>query len=489
MKVMISYPPLKGSGSPMLTQNRQFQWYHVPSFIYPLVPAMAATLLKNNGFDVIWNDCIAERRNKDDFFKIIDAERPDIIAFETKTPVVKQHWAIIDHIKTKYPSCETVLMGDHVTALPQESMAMSKVDYVITGGDYDFLLLGIAMWKRNRTALPAGIWYREDEDIRNTGQFDLSGDLNTLPFIDRRLTKAHLYGEKWKKRSPFFYTLAGRDCPWAKCTFCAWTTTFPKFRVRTPESVLNEIGILISDYGVKEIFDDTGTFPSGGWLRKFCEGMIERGYNKEILFSCNMRYGYLNSELLGMMKKAGFRKLKMGLESANQKTLDILKKGVKVEQIITESKLMSRADIDIQLTVMVGYPWETRDDVQRTLDLAGILMRSGSAEMLQATVVVPYPGTPLYQSAIEQGWFSIDPSDYGRYDMREPILKTPDMSSEDVMKMCRGLYQRFLTPRYILRHVGKIRGWEDMSYVARGAKAVIGHLLDFKKRRQGEHNL
>ena len=176
-------------------------------------------------------------------------------------------------------------MGDHVTALPQESMAMSKVDYVITGGDYDFLLLGIAMWKRNRTALPAGIWYREDEDIRNTGQFDLSGDLNTLPFIDRRLTKAHLYGEKWKKRSPFFYTLAGRDCPWAKCTFCAWTTTFPKFRVRTPESVLNEIGILISDYGVKEIFDDTGTFPSGGWLRKFCEGMIERGYNKEILFS------------------------------------------------------------------------------------------------------------------------------------------------------------------------------------------------------------
>ena len=53
MKIAISYPPLVGPGSPMLTQNRQFQWYHVPSYIYPLVPAYGATLLAQDSFDVL----------------------------------------------------------------------------------------------------------------------------------------------------------------------------------------------------------------------------------------------------------------------------------------------------------------------------------------------------------------------------------------------------------------------------------------------------
>ncbi|WP_294889647.1 hypothetical protein, partial [Sulfurimonas sp. RIFCSPLOWO2_12_36_12] len=89
MKVMISYPPFYDKGSPMLTQNRQFQWYHVPSYIYPLVPAMAATLLKTEGFDVIWNDAIAEKWDEERFLQNFISEKPEIIAMETKTPVVK----------------------------------------------------------------------------------------------------------------------------------------------------------------------------------------------------------------------------------------------------------------------------------------------------------------------------------------------------------------------------------------------------------------
>ncbi|UCD58617.1 MAG: B12-binding domain-containing radical SAM protein, partial [Candidatus Hydrogenedentota bacterium] len=140
--------------------------------------------------------------------------------------------------------------------------------------------------------------------------------------------------------------------------------------------------------------------------------------------------------------------------------------------------------IDIQLTVMVGYPWETKDDAQRTVDLARELMGRGHAEMLQSTVVVPYPGTPLHQMALERDWFRFDSREYERYDMAEPVLKTPDMSASEVMQMCRGVYQSFLTPRYILRHVSKIRNLQDLSYLARGSKAVVGHLLDFARMRR-----
>ena len=486
MKVWIAYPPLQGKGSPMLTQNRQFQWYHVPSYIYPVVAASAATLLQQDGFEVTWADGITQQWTYTQFLERFQTEKPDLIAFETKTPVVRQHWQIIADLKARYPQAKIALIGDHVTGFPEESLQYSEVDYVITGGHYDITLRKLACYLRDGEALPQGIWYRDANAFKNTGPFITKVDLNSLPFIDRTLTQAHLYGEKWKKRTPFFYTMAGRDCHWGKCTFCAWTTLYPRFSTRTPESLLNEIGMLIEKHGVREIFDDTGTFPVGGWLDRFCEGMIERGYHKKILFSINMRYGSLKPHHPALMKKAGFRKLKMGLESANQATLDRIQKGVTVEQIIEGSKQISQAGLDIQLTVMVGYPWETKSEAQRTIDLANQLMSNGHAEMLQATVVVPYPGTPLYNEAVANNWFAIDPQDYEKFDMTGSVFNLPDMTTEEANEMCAGVYKTFLQPKYILRQLARIRSVNDLDYVRRGAVAVLGHLKDFlTERRSG----
>ena len=100
MKIIISYPPLSSEkGCPTLGQNRQFQYFKEPTYIYPVVPAQAATLLKNAGHQVIWNDSLAEGLTYEQFISLIKREKPDIIAFETKTPVIKQHWKIIDELK------------------------------------------------------------------------------------------------------------------------------------------------------------------------------------------------------------------------------------------------------------------------------------------------------------------------------------------------------------------------------------------------------
>ncbi len=486
MKVMISYPALKGKGSPMLTQNRQFQWMSLGSYIYPLVPASAATLLKNDGHDVIWYDGIAEQLSYENFIETVETQKPDLIVFETKTPVVKLHWSIIDDVKNVYAEAKVILMGDHVTAMPEESFLNSKVDYIITGGDYDFSLQALVNALSDNGTLPAGLYYREDGSVKNTGPFVLNHNLNDLPFIDRDLTKAHLYFEKWKKREPFRYTMVGRDCQWGKCTFCSWTTTYSNFRTRTVKSLLDEIEMLVEKYDVKEVFDDTGNFPAGNWLRNFCEGMIERGLHKKILFSCNMRFDLLIKDptVIPLMKKAGFRKVKSGLESANQATLDRIKKNIKVEDITEGCRLASEAGLDIQLTVMVGYPWETKEDATRTLNLARSLMKKGHAEMLQSTVTIPYPGTPLYDEAREKGWIRFeDPEAWERYDMTEPVLTTPDIGAEEIMKMCADIYKSFVTPRFIFNRLLKIRNLEDVSYVLRGGRAVLGHILDFAKIR------
>jgi len=484
MKIMISFPPLKGEGCPMLGQNRQFQWFNNPSFIYPMVPASAATLLKQKGHDVIWNDCIAEQWTYEKFLNFYSEQKLDLISIETKTPVIKQHWKIINKLKEIHPNVLIVLMGDHVTALPLESMQNCQGDYIVTGGDYDFLLDGIVDYiEGTNNELPKGVWYRDNTGIKNTGVFELNNDLNSLPFIDRDLTKWYLYGERLYKREPFTYTMVGRDCPYGKCAFCSWTTLYPKFRTRSPESLLDEIGILIEKYKIREIFDDTGTFPSGSWLKSFCEGMIKRGYNKKIIFDCNFRFDYLTEKRARMMKEAGFRLMKLGLESANQKTLDMLRKNTTIEQIKNGCKIAKNAGLDVHLTIMVGYPWETKEDTLRTLELGQYLMKSGLADMLQSTVIIPYPGTLLYQQVVENDWFRVKADEYEKFDMTIPILKTVDMSPDEVMSISKKIYKSFLSPKFIFEHLKKVKSYEDFKYLLRGIRPVIGHLKDFSRKK------
>ncbi|MEM3829615.1 MAG: hypothetical protein QXP36_10440, partial [Conexivisphaerales archaeon] len=283
MKISISNPPIPGiKGTPTILQNRQYQVFSEPTYIYPMVPAYAATLLNQEGYEVIWDDGIAEGKTYERWLKDLEHNEPDVIMIETKTPVVKKHWRIIDDIKLRLPETKVVLVGDHVTALPRESMENSKVDYVLTGGDYDFLLLNLVEHLEGKGKLEPGIWYRENGEIKSTGRFLLDHDLNSLPFIDRDLTKWWLYSEKNGnfKETPGTYTMVGRDCWWRKnggCTFCSWPTLYPTYRVRRPELLVDEIGMLIERYNVKEVFDDTGTFPVGDWLRRFASLMIERG--------------------------------------------------------------------------------------------------------------------------------------------------------------------------------------------------------------------
>lgn len=485
MKVAISYPPLDDSrGTPLLGQNRQFQWFSDPTYIYPMVPASAATLLKQKGYSVIWNDCIAEDWSYKQFLDYIARERPDVIAIETKTPVVKSHWRIIDGLKelaNKNWSPTVVLMGDHVTALPEESMLNSQVDYVITGGDYDFLLANLCDHISKGRVLSAGIWYRANGIVKNTGPFELNNNLDDLPLIDRDLTKWRLYSEKNGnyRRTPGTYIMSGRDCWWGRCTFCSWTTIYPgkKWRTRNPQKVLDEIGILIEKYGVKEIMDDSGTFPTGKWLREFCAGMIERGYHKKVTLNCNMRFGVLEQDDWELMAKAGFRFILFGLESANQNTLDRINKNLRVEQITEGVRLAKKAGLHPHITVMVGYPWEDGEATERTIELAKDLFKKGWVDTLQATIVIPYPGTPLYEECEANGWLRT--KNWDEYDMRAGVMKT-SLSDEEIRQLTQEFYRSFMTPSFFLRKIFSIRSLDDIKFYLKAGRAVVGHLTDFR---------
>lgn len=485
-KVSISYPPLDSpKGVPLLAQNRQFQWFRSPTHIYPMVPASAATLLSREGFVVVWDDAISEGKTYGEWFEEIRRVRPDLVAIETKTPVVKRHWEIIRELKDLGGNGPLVaLMGDHVTALPKESMENSPVDFVLTGGDYDFLLLNLCRTlskgqiTESGDGLEPGIWYRYGKEIKSTGEFRLDHDLSGLPLIDRGLTDWKLYSVRNGnyKKLPGTYMMAGRDCWWAKCSFCSWTTLYPKYRTRPAASVLDEVGTLIERYGVREIMDDTGTFPGGEWLSEFCSGMIERGYSKKVAIDCNMRFGALGEDEFRLMKKAGFRLLLFGVESANDSTLKRLNKGTTVDEIIKSCKLARRAGLYPHITIMFGYPWESYEDALNTITLGKWLLKKGYAWTVQATIVIPYPGTPLFDYCRQAG--ALLTEDWDGYDMRGPVIRTRYPGSE-VPGLVKKIYSTAFDPFFIARRFFSVRDADDVRYYLRGAKKVLGHLADF----------
>ena len=503
MKIAIAYPPIESDkGVPLLSQNRQFQYFNAPTYIYPMVPAYAASNLAKHGHSVVWLDGIAEKLSYDQWKQKLAQAAPDLLVMETKCPVIKIHWRISHDLRAQFPSMLQAWVGDHVTWLPQETFDEAPVDCIITGGDYDFLAVDLAAHLERGTPLPPGFWFPADHArikadaaqtvaspkgraLKTSGPAQLTHQLDELPFIDRDLTRWELYAYENGnyKYTPGTYVYSGRDCWWNKCTFCVWDHTLNPpgtYRSFSPERQFAEIKHIVEHYPVKEIFDDAGSIRGGAWLRKFCEMVIESGINKKVVFGCNMRFDSADAELYKLMRKASFRFILYGLESANQPTLDRIQKGLTPDKIEQGARMCKAAGLDPHVTIMLGYPWETVEDAQNTVNFAKGLFAKGCIDTLQATICIPYPGTPLHRECKENGWLLTE--DYEDFDMRRPVMKSP-LTDAQMMAFTQQLYKSFLSPKFILRKVLAVRKWQDVRFLWMAGWRVIGHLLDFSPKQ------
>ena len=490
MKVAIAYPPLLSKGLyPHLGQNRQFRYTHSSAVkIYPIVPSTAATLLKQKGIEVLYLDGINLELSRLEFDQQLDQFAPDVVVLETKVPVIKKHWEYIDKYKALHPVVVVILVGDHVTAFPEESFQNSRVDYVLTGGDYDVSVFQLVRHLNYKEPLPAGTYYRENgnDKVLHTGPFELMNDLDQLPFIDRELTGWQVYGEAYLYK-PCTYIMSGRGCGRASggggvCTFCVWQQTLWKCtpRLRSPANVAAEIEHLVDIYKIVEVFDDNdgGAVWNIDWLREFHQEMRRRDLIGRVRFSCNARADSLTSEACDLMKKTGFRLLKVGLESGNEATLKHLGKRETVEDIKHGIKLAKDFGLRVLITTMVGYHWESEEEALQTYQVAKELMtyKAHAGDSLQSSVIVPYPGTPLFREALKEDWLLYGPEEYEKYDMSGPVLK----SQVDTDKWCAQLWRVHYEPMFLLRSFLSIRSLDDISLLLGGIRSLSGHIRDYE---------
>ncbi len=431
----------------MVSQNRNVQFFKVPTFLLPVVQAQAATWLRDLGYEVLWDDGNAQLKEFEQWYAELLAWRPDLVIFESTTPVMKFYWRLIDRLKADRPACIVVMTGYHSMRRPQETLDQSRTDIVLRSNHIDFVLRRLVPYIDEhddwRTSCDIeGLWIRTDEhQSRSTGNFKQVEPLDDSPDVDRDLVgwKNYAYENGNYLQTPGTYaTSVIRDCMFGKCTFCRYNGPDVTFSIRSVNRSLDEYQRLIEDYGVREIFDDSGVWYRGKQAREFAQGIIDRGlHKKDCYFGINTRFAYLDEETIKLLAKANFRFVLIGLEAADEFTLRKLNKGYLPRHILPNLEWMTKYGLHPHLTLMVGYYWQDRQMLQDTVNLVREVMFKGLARTLQVTICTPLDFTPYHQECLENGVLTTE--DYDDFDMSKIIVKTP-IAHEEYYQAIREIY-------------------------------------------------
>jgi radical SAM superfamily enzyme YgiQ (UPF0313 family) len=496
MRIAISYPPIinEFGQKAMVSQNRNVQFFKKPTYLLPVIHAQAATWLKNLGYDVRWDDGSAQLKTFDQWYKELVEWNPDVVVFESTTPVMKFYWKTVDQLKKSLPNTIIIMTGYHSMRMPEETMNISKTDIVLQSNHVDFVLARLIPfieknldWRQSCKLEGLAI-KTEDNQLRLTGNFRQVEPLEKSPLVNRDLIqwKNYAFENGNFLQTPGTYaTSVIRDCMFGKCTFCRYNGPDLTFSMLNVERSLNEYEVLIKEYGVKEIFDDSGVWYRGKEAREFAQGIIDRGLDKYgCYFGINTRFEYLDEETIRLMCLANFRFVLIGYEAADNETLMRLNKGYQLEHVESCLTWMKKYGMHPHLTIMVGYYWQTQAQLDNTVSEVKRLMFSGLARTLQVTLCTPLDYTPYHKECISNNVLLTD--DYDDFDMSKLIVKTP-IPHDAYYRAVREMYSIAFHPKFIFRQIifmmnFKKRDWQFLLiYGVRAVRRVRQHIFNLTR--------
>ena len=497
MRIAISYPPIVNSigQKAMVSQNRNVQYFSVPTYLLGITHAQAATALKKDGHEVYWDDGNAQLKDYQNWLGDLINFQPDVIVFETTTPIMRFMWSTINEVKLKIPKTKIIMTGYHVMRKPEETLKNSKTDIVLLSNHIDFVLRRLI---KNFNPLDKlddyngpveSICFKNKEGkIYNSTSFKKIENVNSSEIIDRDLVdwKRYAFENGNFLQTPGTYaTSVIRDCTFGKCTFCRYNGPELSFSIMKIKKSVDEYENLINKYKVKEIFDDSGVWYRGKDAKDFANEIISRNlHKKNCYFGFNTRFEYLDEETIKLLAKANFRFVLIGLESGSDFTLQKLKKGYTRETVIKNLKLMKKYGLHPHLTIMVGYYWETQEMLDDTVKFVKELMFSGLARTLQVTLCTPLDYTPYHQECIDQKVLLSE--EYEDHDMSKLIVKTP-IPHQKYYDAVKEMYFIAFHPKFILRQLiflfsFRKRDWQFLlTYSVRAIRRVKQHVFNLTK--------
>lgn len=335
----------------------------------------------------------------EDIIEIIKKKSPEVIGLSSQTITFKKMKEVSSAIKENYPQIPVLMGGVHLSILPEK--LPETVDVAILGEGEETLLEWINNYRKSgvvKQRETSGLAFRDNNDkIYLTGQRNLIEPLDRIPSPDWDFLKIDSSGPG--------YIMTSRGCPF-KCRFCYAKLFWGKTRLFSSDYVVDEIQKIYDNYKTEEIliYDDLFT-ANKNRIFEISNKLCQRGLNKKISFECLARADIFDEDLAWALKRMNMERVGFGMESGSQKILDYLKDNqVKLDHIRKAVKICKRCGLDPLGSFMIGSPYETEEDVYKTMNF---IKELGLREV-EINVTTAFPGTRLWDFAKEKGLISSD---------------------------------------------------------------------------------
>jgi len=360
---------------------------------------LAAYLLSRNKDVKIINEHIRPISKEILEDAVKDLTSPYIFGISSVTACINRSFEIAKTIKDIYPQSKVILGGIHPTVLPDEVLEDSNVDFVVRREGEEILdELYEAIKNKGDYSKIKGISFKANGEIIHNQLAELP-DLSKIPPFPY-----HLF-DKYLDRYNFGFLATSRGCPY-DCIFCSQRGISGRiYRYVPTQIVMDEIEILIDKYKQKHInvIDDNFT-ANKKRVRELSERMIEKKFYEKATFDCQTRADAINDEILALLRKAGFRLINFGLETASERLMVLLNKKETVKQNIEGVRLAKKHGFGVSGTFIFGLPTETKEERWQAYRLAKEL----SLDYVRFNSATPYPGTKLYEIAKAEGRLNIE---------------------------------------------------------------------------------
>ena len=456
MKVLLINPPREdeiiGNNPAIIEKERGF---NPPlGLLY-----VAAYLEKYSNHHVNVLDCQVDRLNYPALKSKIDEINPDVIGLTTMTMTLIDVMKTVNLVKDKNKNIKVVLGGPHVYLFPQETASLANVDYVVLGeGEKIFKQLLDNIDNKAKLMRIPGLIFKNKGNIVNTGVPPFIENLDELPFPARHLVPYNKYSSLLAKRSPVTTVFTSRGCPF-QCAFCARPHLGKAFRAQSAKRVVDELQKCVK-MGIYEFlfYDDTFTLNKGRVL-DICREITKRGL--DIGWDIRARVDTIDEEILSHLKMAGCQGIHYGVETGTGKILQVLNKGITLQQIKHAFNLTKKHKIPILAYFMIGNPTETRKDIYETFKMARLL----EPDYVHITIFTPFPGTKIYLDGLKAGIIKKDYwREFAKIPNRNFIAPHWDeiFTKEELNKLLvKGYKYFYIRPSYILKRIKNLKSFGE----------------------------
>ncbi|MFA5318160.1 MAG: radical SAM protein [Patescibacteria group bacterium] len=426
MKIVFIQPKVKNSSNNFL----------------PLGIGYLAAFLIEHGHKAKIFDLEVQKFSDQELIEKINEFQPDAVGFTVTITSTNEALRLGSIFSKIY---KWVFYGGPQATMDPESFLLAENNIVFRKeGELSILEFCDALSSLNDFSNIHGISFLRNGKVIHNQDRELIKDVDLLPFPARDLYPLSLY-EMYLRDRKATNIITSRGCPF-ECIYC-FNMAGRTYRPRSAENVLAELLFLKEKYGFQafSIYDDNFTVNKQR-LIDICEGLLSR--NIKMVWRCYSRVDTLNEELLKLMKKAGCFEIAFGVESGCQKSLDLMKKRTKVEDSENIIKLCKKVGIVSKAFIMLGFPWETKGDIETTISFVEKIIPND----VQFMCVTPMPNTELWRIVAERG-YRIDANvDYTR--LKNAVYGTENFTEEELDNLASEARKRYKKAKikYVFKH-------------------------------------